>query len=1352
MWWVGKKFFITHFRKMAQLVVRVPQGPIVAPTPVTSAAWGNGNTVLQSRLHVFNGSSGQLYRLMREITGPNLVLGLTDENKIRNLFRPFWDPIVRITGGERCYYQIQVSSFERQGQGEQFINDDFLDQGFIPWHDFQSGVPLSPRRMAAAQGVQAANIEPVMDFDPITRAETPFIGQRAQDLVTTAIHADLLNASEHIPLDQEVPGAAAYRFISLRATQGRKAGWLEGCVQAWLDVMNGQAQGMNTARNGVGMFDWYNGSDTPAKDFRGFLQFLQGAPGSDALLEGLTVRVTLHLWTRAPAPRRFTRGGGNVLGVPAFSLGLGCYKPPVSQADKVFEKYLVSKQSIIVLKNKDHNCFVYSLVYLFIKALSHGSRLAKSQSGQVVVKEATWRALDGMKFTQELAKFYPNVRGAYKTLMRAAVKGKGKCLEKMGKVVCDYVGHPFGAPVNERDIQEFEEKLSILVRMYGLRQGLHRLRDVEDKREDVTYLHMIANNKHCHPIMTMTGLLLRSYYCDSCSVGYQNKWAHKSCGRNCFYCRTDDCPGVCGGVVWVNCRDCLRGFPGRECFEAHLKPDKKGISTCDKVHSCGRRTRGKKCSLFDPRWYHNEENHVCGDDKCHNCGYYDCDGCAMKVKAPKAHVKNVVYFDFECTQFTGVHEVTHVVASCLKEPGFVVFKPSGEDYSHVLGEFVEWLIARATCMEGLTAVAHNGGAYDFQFIYKWCLANNVPVRGLLKSGQKLKHLIIGDKKGVRLVDSIAFLSMPLSFFPKTFGLEEMKKGYFPHLFNEPCHFSYEGPYPDPHMYMADMMGVKAREKFLEWHEKKVAAEEVFHFEEDMLAYCKSDVDILERGFEVFRLNYVESTGVDPLAYVTIAGACMGVFRSTFLEADAVYPLIREDDAWLRRAFYGGRTQVFMPFVTARDGERIKYADVTSLYPWVNSTKRYPKGKREVLDFEGQVVRGEEAERLCCTLFGFMEVDVVCPSDLLMPLLPCRRAGRGLTFDLEPKSRQVYSSVELVKAVELGYRVTAVYKAMIWRDSTTELFKGYMDLFYLKKQQATGWGTQTLCGKLVETEEEKRSWVEWFNGETGRGLRYEDVEYNPGKRAVAKLCLNSLWGKMGQREVRKQTHIMDDTDVGELLSAGEAVHEIVELEDGRFEVVHTPEMEDAFLKKVPNKHGVCVSLAAMTTAHARLKLYEALEMLGERALYCDTDSVVYISKAGEQDVELGPRLGDWTDELEAGDYITEFVGCGPKSYGYVTAKGHRAVKCKGFTLNFMANASLNYESMKKMVLRYLTDGAPDDSGVTIKSICRIVRDKARRLVLSKAEDSKIFKTTLSLKGDVVVGDDERLRVLPFGWGV
>jgi len=33
----------------------------------------------------------------------------------------------------------------------------------------------------------------------------------------------------------------------------------------------------------------------------------------------------------------------------------------------------------------------------------------------------------------------------------------------------------------------------------------------------------------------------------------------------------------------------------------------------------------------------------------------------------------------------------------------------------------------------------------------------------------------------------------------------------------------------------------------------------------------------------------------------------------------------------------------------------------------------------------------------------------------------------------------------------------------------------------------------------------------------------------------------------------------------------------------------------------------IPVGVFTTSHARLRLYEALEGLGERALYCDTDS-------------------------------------------------------------------------------------------------------------------------------------------------
>ena len=36
---------------------------------------------------------------------------------------------------------------------------------------------------------------------------------------------------------------------------------------------------------------------------------------------------------------------------------------------------------------------------------------------------------------------------------------------------------------------------------------------------------------------------------------------------------------------------------------------------------------------------------------------------------------------------------------------------------------------------------------------------------------------------IRFLDSLNFLSMPLAQLPKSFGLEELEKGFFPHFFN-----------------------------------------------------------------------------------------------------------------------------------------------------------------------------------------------------------------------------------------------------------------------------------------------------------------------------------------------------------------------------------------------------------------------------------------------------------------------------------------------------------------------------------------------------------------------------------------
>ena len=47
----------------------------------------------------------------------------------------------------------------------------------------------------------------------------------------------------------------------------------------------------------------------------------------------------------------------------------------------------------------------------------------------------------------------------------------------------------------------------------------------------------------------------------------------------------------------------------------------------------------------------------------------------------------------------------------------------------------------------------------------------------------------------------------------------------------------------------------------------------------------------------------------------------------------------------------------------------------------------------------------------------------------------------------------------------------------------------------------------------------------------------------------------------------------------------------------------------------------VFIAMFTTAHARLKLYEALDTKQERVLYYDTDSVIYRWKPGQVDLPL-----------------------------------------------------------------------------------------------------------------------------------
>lgn len=107
---------------------------------------------------------------------------------------------------------------------------------------------------------------------------------------------------------------------------------------------------------------------------------------------------------------------------------------------------------------------------------------------------------------------------------------------------------------------------------------------------------------------------------------------------------------------------------------------------------------------------------------------------------------------------------------------------------------------------------------------------------------------------IRFIDSLSFMAMPLSTFPKTFGIEELKKGYFPYLFNAPGNEDYVEPVPSKDYYMPEAMSVKGLKEFNTWHDQQRERNVVFNFKQELVDYCKSDVELLKQGCEVFKEN------------------------------------------------------------------------------------------------------------------------------------------------------------------------------------------------------------------------------------------------------------------------------------------------------------------------------------------------------------------------------------------------------------------------------------------------------------------------------------------------------------------
>lgn len=106
---------------------------------------------------------------------------------------------------------------------------------------------------------------------------------------------------------------------------------------------------------------------------------------------------------------------------------------------------------------------------------------------------------------------------------------------------------------------------------------------------------------------------------------------------------------------------------------------------------------------------------------------------------------------------------------------------------------------------------------------------------IIPNGSKLMY-ILSKPFNIHIIDSFNFLPMSLSKLPKTLGIEELKKGFFTHLFNRSKSQKYISAVPSEDFYFPDFMHMAERTRFFQWYEVRVT--EPFDFKQEMLDYCR----------------------------------------------------------------------------------------------------------------------------------------------------------------------------------------------------------------------------------------------------------------------------------------------------------------------------------------------------------------------------------------------------------------------------------------------------------------------------------------------------------------------------------
>ena len=200
--------------------------------------------------------------------------------------------------------------------------------------------------------------------------------------------------------------------------------------------------------------------------------------------------------------------------------------------------------------------------------------------------------------------------------------------------------------------------------------------------------------------------------------------------------------------------------------------------------------------------------------------------------------------------------------------------------------------------------------------------------------------------------------------------------------------------------------------------------------------------------------------------------------------------------------------------------------------------------------------------------------------------------------------------EVRLAVDKGYKILEIsemyeYKVKRYDPETGGggFFVEYIDTSLKLKAEASGYPI------WVRTADYEDRYIDLLYQNEGMRLDRDSIRYYAVKRRLSKLCLKSMWGKLAERSNRTQTKLISEPKelYRFLVTPGIEVQNLLFADD---DVVWISWQNSAD-ERVPSLRHTNEVIYDYVTAGGRIHLDGFLDKLQDKAIYTDTDSVLFI---------------------------------------------------------------------------------------------------------------------------------------------